>query len=109
MAWKNADDRREYDRQWSKTNRASRKQANDRWRESRVSWLRDLKRGLKCSRCGENHPATLQFHHRDPSVKEAEIGNMARQWSAERLLSEIEKCEVLCANCHAKEHFTEVQ
>jgi ribosomal protein S21 len=28
--------------------------------------------------------------------------------SLKRLKAEIEKCEVLCANCHAKEHYSQM-
>ena len=55
--------------------------------------------------CGEKHPACLQFHHRDPSLKELEISTVARkQWSQLRLEAEVAKCDVICANCHLKLH-----
>lgn len=61
-----------------------------------------LERG--CCRCGYNeHPSALSFHHLDPEEKEFTIGsNIHLPW--EILLVEIEKCEVLCMNCHAIEH-----
>lgn len=53
-----------------------------------------------CSRCGYNeHPAALDLHHRDPNEKSFGISNRRNiAWS--KLLTEIEKCDVLCANCH---------
>jgi len=70
-----------------------------------VEWFQEYKSTLSCSRCGEDHPACIQFHHTDPSVKESNVGRMAyRGVSVERIMAEIAKCEVLCANCHAKEH-----
>lgn len=69
-----------------------------------IEWIRDHKKG--CSRCPETHPACLQFHHRDPAEKEFNIGEAIRLgWSVERIEAEIAKCDVLCANCHAKEHW----
>jgi len=69
-------------------------------------WLRAYKTSLVCARCGEDHPATLDFHHTDPAEKELSIGDSVRNgWSLRKLLREISKCRVLCANCHRKEHW----
>lgn len=74
-------------------------------RQKLVEWFRDYKRGLKCSRCPENHWACIEFHHKDPKTKEFSIVRaIARRLSIKRILAEIEKCEVLCANCHRKLH-----
>lgn len=60
----------------------------------------------KCSRCGETHPACLDFHHRNPGKKFASIADMVgRGYGVKSILKEIEKCDVLCSNCHRKEHF----
>src|SRR5271169_5563243 len=68
-------------------------------------WLQELKSTLKCARCPENHVAVLDFHHRDPNIKELQLSRVAnRLWSYEKIRQEITKCEVLCSNCHRKEH-----
>ena len=95
--------RREYDRKWSKLNRERRYKLNSAWRRKRAMWLREYKKILWCNRCGEAHPGTLQFHH--SGGKEKNIGSVGMTWSEKRLMIEINKCEVLCANCHAKEHY----
>lgn len=61
----------------------------------------------KCSRCPETHPACLQFHHRDPAKKKFTISISLRhsQHGLQAIKEEIEKCDVLCANCHFKEHW----
>lgn len=67
---------------------------------------KELKKTLKCNRCEQNHPATLQFHHVDKFEKENSISKMVRGgFSMSKIMKEIEKCEVLCANCHAIEHY----
>ena len=72
-------------------------------------WLQDLKSNLKCNRCVEDHIACLQFHHKDPNQKEITITQaVASGWSKNRIRDEMAKCEVLCANCHAKEHHLNV-
>lgn len=69
-------------------------------------WLNEYKLLQECKNCGESHPATLQFHHTDPSIKEIAISAAVNMgWSIARMKKEIDKCDVLCANCHAVEHW----
>ena len=63
---------------------------------------------LKCKVCGFDHPAALDFHHRDPEDKLRDISVL--KWSGcsnETFIREIEKCDVLCSNCHRIEHWNE--
>lgn len=63
------------------------------------------KKTLKCNRCPETDWVALDFHHSDPNEKDMEISNMVGlAWSKEKILKEISKCEILCANCHRKHH-----
>lgn len=72
-------------------------------------WFKNYKQSLKCNRCPEDHISTLDFHHRDSSKKDISISvAISNGWSIKRILKEIEKCEVLCANCHRKEHYAGV-
>jgi len=58
-----------------------------------------------CVRCAESDPVVLEFNHKDPGAKAANISDLIRFGSsANRLFGEIAKCEVMCANCH--QHFT---
>lgn len=60
-------------------------------------------RGGRCEECEYSVSlAALEFHHRDPATKEFGIGNFNGSW--ERLLAEVEKCDLLCANCHRLRH-----
>jgi hypothetical protein len=79
--------------------------AGERTRQLR-QWFKDYKATLSCIRCGENHPACLEFHHPDPAKKELEPSRLVQQkgWSRGRILVELQKCHVLCANCHRKTH-----
>lgn len=67
-------------------------------------WLKEYKTTLFCIQCGETHPACLEFHHRNPNEKKFEISECGGR-SKERVLLEIAKCNVLCANCHRKLHW----
>ncbi len=62
--------------------------------------------GGKCVKCGWNkNQAALQFHHLNAQKKDFIIGNVANK-SWEYIKSEIEKCILLCANCHSIQHST---
>jgi hypothetical protein len=78
------------------------------FRRRRKDWFKEFKSTLKCERCGEDHPACLQFHHEDPDKKVASVYSLVWQgYSWETINEEIEKCEVLCANCHLRHHWDE--
>jgi hypothetical protein len=85
---------------------APRIRRNDKRRRGELaSWYEELKSKLVCARCGESHPACLQFHHDDPTTKEVALAEALRRGHGrDRMLREIEKCTVLCANCHIKHH-----
>lgn len=80
---------------------------NTNTRAINVAKMKALKDTLKCNRCAENHPSCLQFHHRDPSIKEYAVSQMIGSYTWEAIEKEMEKCEVLCSNCHFKEHWRE--
>lgn len=84
------------------------KQQIRRRRKSLSLWFKELKSDLECKLCGEGHIATLQFHHLSGYLKEANLAECPnRGWSKDKILKEIEKCEVLCSNCHLKLHWNE--
>lgn len=58
-----------------------------------------------CSECGEERITVLQFHHRDDETKDDCVSNLAHSgYSIKRIQNEIDKCDVLCANCHLVRH-----
>lgn len=77
--------------------------------EKRRKWFTEYKSTLKCSRCPENHPSCLEFHHIDPKTKRFEISESINKKIKlkEEILEEIKKCEILCSNCHRKLHWKE--
>lgn len=80
-------------------------------RQERIQFIRDYKSDKQCAYCGYcEHTEILQFHHVDPTTKKfdfsgSEIGNL----SMERIKNEIQKCILLCPNCHQWLHFSEKQ
>lgn len=81
--------------------------ANTQARRDEIrGWFKEYKSTLKCSRCGEDHLACLQFHHCDPTEKIKDVSVMVyNSYAISKILDEIAKCIVLCANCHLKEHY----
>lgn len=70
----------------------------------------DIKKKLKCVKCGENHNVVLDFHHKDPNEKDFTISyfmnsKYPNEENIKILKEEISKCVVLCANCHRKLHW----
>lgn len=72
------------------------------WRKRTKVKLVEYKGGC-CSRCGYGKSiGALEFHHLDPSEKDFAIGG--KSWSYERLKEEVDKCILVCANCHVEIH-----
>ena len=59
-----------------------------------------------CKVCGYNkHPPALCFHHREAAEKLFDIANARFHKRMSAVFIEIDKCDVLCANCHAEETY----
>ena len=56
-----------------------------------------------CVDCGEVDIRVLEFDHRDPKQKQANISRMvADRCGIDRISAEVAKCDVRCANCHRR-------
>jgi len=90
---------------WEKRNPEKVLEIHRKHRKSRRAWLDAQKEGHSCVRCGESDPACLDFHHRDPKQKLLTLAAVGtRGWAIAKMQAEIEKCDLICANCHRKEH-----
>ncbi len=68
-------------------------------RENLAQYLRDK----KCSRCPEDDSVCLDFHHLGNKIDTvSDLSGRGAPW--EKVLQEIQKCIILCSNCHRKEH-----
>ncbi len=75
----------------------------ERWKQKRLDAL--VYKGGKCSECGYNEcNAALEFHHLDPLKKEFDWSKM-RLRSKINITKELDKCVLLCSNCHRKLHY----
>lgn len=60
--------------------------------------------GGECFSCGySKNPKALEFHHREPSAKDFGIAKYQKS-NIDDLKDELDKCDLLCANCHRERH-----
>jgi hypothetical protein len=76
-------------------------------KRSLAVWLWEMKRGKPCADCGLSfHPVAMQWDHigTDKVINTSRAVNSS--WSRERIISELAKCELVCANCHSIRTYT---
>tara|TARA_B100000035_G_scaffold155367_1_gene132342 strand:- start:745 stop:954 length:210 start_codon:yes stop_codon:yes gene_type:complete len=62
-----------------------------------------------CEHCGDFDVAYMDWHHLDPSEKEASVSRLLQSRGLMAMLEETEKCICLCSNCHRKLHYYDNQ
>ena len=83
-------------------NKITRSQSVIAWRKRKKIELTEHKGG-KCEICGYNKStAALHFHHVNPKEKDFTISR--KSYSFERLKKEVDKCIMVCSNCHSEIH-----
>lgn len=68
-----------------------------------TDYVKELRQRSKCSICPESAPECLDFHHLESQEKDNAV-SMMLHLGIERVQREINKCIILCANCHRKIH-----
>ncbi len=117
-------DRSEYHKEWYNKNRERiLEQQRNNWKEhyekskgrkravilEHQEHISNYKKDKGCSICGyKEYPEILQFHHNDRKQKSFTIGKRFGK-NIEVIKREMEKCILLCPNCHAWLHFKEEQ
>lgn len=69
-----------------------------------VERFQEWKSHLCCTLCPESDSCCLDFHHLDPEQKDFGISEAVPSMSWEALMEEVNKCIVVCKNCHTKVH-----
>ena len=85
--------------QRQKRNREKKASAKTKWRV--------YKSTLSCVYCGQNHPATLDFHHIEKHPSNRKVNKLVTNHAFKKALEEVKKCLVLCSNCHRIHHHNE--
>lgn len=79
----------------------------ERDNEYRRGQLRQLKNSLSCQECGVEEDAVLEFHHTDENEHHLYLAQMADALSDGELKRELKRGKILCANCHARHHYSQ--
>lgn len=69
------------------------------YRKKQLKFINELKQRLKCQYCQEDCPECLDFHHLHSKDNQV---TAFKTWT--KIINELQKCTVLCCNCHRKEH-----
>tara|TARA_Y100000310_G_scaffold13838_1_gene14134 strand:- start:15921 stop:16607 length:687 start_codon:yes stop_codon:yes gene_type:complete len=103
---KEAERQRQYRKDHSKEINMRKRARQKEMRE----WVDSLKKEMDCNKCGEERWYCLEYHHIDPKTKRFSIADaVSGYYGKEAILKEMEKCVVLCANCHKELHYFEDQ
>ena len=103
MGYKDKNKQKEYQQKHhQRTKKKKRKQQNQLKDKRQHFVLEEMqRRGGKCAKCGFSDIRALDWHHLDPNEKVNSISEMVRdRVSMDKLQAELDKCELICANCH---------
>lgn len=102
---KQRENQRKLSRKHYKNNKDYYKEKNRINKKKSKEWFKKFLENKCCTICKESDSATFDFHHLDPNKKEHNIGKLAgTTYSIKKLQKELEKCVLLCSNCHRKVH-----
>ena len=78
---------------------------NKKYKKENKDFINQYKSSKGCQYCKEKTAVCLDFHHKDQTLKEANISRMKNSsHSKKTILQEMSKCIVVCSNCHRKLH-----
>jgi hypothetical protein len=102
------DDPTQYKREWNHRNRKARYESKQE-RGWRIKAELIKAKGGKCAKCPEKYDGSnaciFEFHHRNPKTKLFNITvRTVINYKRALVEKELKKCDLLCSNCHSKEH-----
>jgi formate-dependent nitrite reductase cytochrome c552 subunit len=110
MPRKTFEERQQYQAEWYRKNKDKQKASFDIRMQARRDYIKEYKESLGCADCGNDFPHyVLEFDHLPEFTKVRNISQVQEFSSMEKLMEEIEKCEVVCANCHRRRTFNRRQ
>lgn len=96
---------KKYNKIWYQKNKAKRKKQIYKRKAKLKSWFKEYKATLSCLDCGNNNTKVLQFHHRISIGRYGKrVSYYLKSHSKKRIMEEVLKCDILCANCHLLRH-----
>ena len=83
---------------WRSSNKEKRKITDKIRHTKNINFLWEFKKS-PCMDCGgQFHPSAMDFDHKDSSKKYKDVSSLKN--NRQKLLEEIKKCDLVCANCH---------
>lgn len=105
MPYSNKKEQKRKQQEYYQKNKELYRQRMRKRRKEIRDWISAYKTEKGCSKCGEKHPAVLDFHHTEDNKELGLAAAVSKQWSQKRLENEANKCEILCSNCHRIVHW----
>ena len=80
----------------------------ERWKQRKINAINY--KGGSCVDCNVSYPKApyviFDFHHLDPNIKDVDWSKLRlRSW--DKVINELDKCVLLCSNCHRIRHHVE--
>ena len=95
--------RKEYKQKHHQRTKVKKRMQQNKLKDKRKIFVLEemQRRGGKCAKCGFSDIRALDWHHLDPTEKVDSISNLERnRVNMDKLQAELDKCELICANCH---------
>lgn len=110
MPYKDTKKQKEAQHAWYKKNKELTRERSKNSRERNKQVIREIKESSPCFDCKNFYPYyIMQFDHVGLDDKVGSINRLLTTSSITTVLNEIEKCELVCANCHAKRTWSRLQ
>lgn len=92
-------------REWYLRNKKLTQERTEKWRKNgfrnTILYIQKIKSDTPCLDCNKfYHYSIMDFDHRNGDTKINNVSAMARNYKLKTIIEEIEKCDVVCANCH---------
>lgn len=101
MAYKNVSDRKAASKRHYAANKAKYLERNKLYRVEIRGYVRKIKEETPCADCGNSYPYyVMDFDHLEDKVEN--VSSLSATGRIGALKREIEKCEIVCTNCHRK-------
>ena len=102
MPYIDKETQRAYQAKWQRDN-APQKQKQTTYMKRKA--MIESAKSVPCQCCKISYPpVVMDLHHIDPSTKKDTVSNLLKSGSLQSLQEEIDKCVVLCSNCHRLVH-----
>jgi hypothetical protein len=102
MPYKDPDKQKAAQKAWYEKNKELTYSRSLKTKEKRKNIVRKIKESSPCMDCKTFYPYyIMHFDHLEPSEKVSKVSTIIHSSSLDKIIKEIEKCELVCANCHS--------